>query len=304
MPIGEISRALGAPTVALHRADLHAALLKALPPDAVRTASEFVGFERTATEVVARFKDGREERGDVLVGADGIRSLLRSQLLGDAPLRYSGYVGWQAATVVDPAVDTPGLWRLFIGRGSQFGIVPIGGGRVYWFGTLNLPQGAGADPRGRKDELRAIFAGWPSPISEVISSTDEATILRTELADREPVEKWGEGPITLLGDAIHPMTPNVGQGACQAIEDAVTLARSLKDEPDLPSALRTYEAARRERTSSIVLRARRVGDLLQWESTVACALRNWAWRCVPTALSAREIRQLLRSSVPALPRVP
>ena len=167
MPIGEISRALGAPTVALHRADLHAALLKVLPPDAVRTASEFVGFKQKDTEVVARFKDGREERGDVLVGADGIRSVLRSQLLGDAPLRYSGYVGWQAATVVAPALDTPGLWRLFIGRGSQFGIVPIGGGRVYWFGTLNLPEGADADPRGRKDELRRIFEGWPSPISEV-----------------------------------------------------------------------------------------------------------------------------------------
>jgi 2-polyprenyl-6-methoxyphenol hydroxylase-like FAD-dependent oxidoreductase len=148
MPIGEISRSLGASTVALHRADLHAALFKTLPPNALRSDSEFAGFAREGTEVVARFKDGREERGDLLVGADGIKSVLRSQLLGQAPLRYSGYVGWQAATLVGPAIDTPGLRRLFIGRGTQFGIVPIGGGRVYWFGTLNLPEGSAAGPWG------------------------------------------------------------------------------------------------------------------------------------------------------------
>jgi 2-polyprenyl-6-methoxyphenol hydroxylase-like FAD-dependent oxidoreductase len=300
LAIGEISRSMGAPTVAIHRADLHSALLSLLPSEVIRPASEGVGFSQSADGVVVRFKDGREEKGDLLVAADGIRSALRAQILGDAPLRYSGYVGWQTASTIPGPLETPGQWRIFVGRGSQFGIVPIGPGRVYWFGTLNLARGAVVDSGGRKAELARIFEGWASPIPDLVRAADEASIIRTELSDRDPARKWGEGRVTMLGDAVHPMTPNVGQGGCQAIEDAVRLARALKDGPDPVGALRAYESARRERTAHIVLLARRAGGMLQWEGDVACALRNWLWRWMPRAIELARLRRLLGVEIPDL----
>lgn len=137
------------------------------------------------------------------------------------------------------------------GRGERFGVVPIGRERVYWFATANVPEGGG-NSKDQKEELLRRFGTWAEPVAELISLTPETAIFRNDIYDRQPLEQWGMGRVTLLGDAAHPMTPNLGQGACQAVEDAVVLADCLSNLRDVSKALRTYESRRIGRTTALV----------------------------------------------------
>ena len=162
------------------------------------------------------------------------------------------------------------------GAGLRFGLVPIGFDELYWFATANTPAGGkdGALP----EELLARFGAWHDPIPAVLRATPVERIIRTDIADRVPVTKWTSARVALLGDAAHPMTPNLGQGACQAIEDAVVLATLLGGGADVSAALREYEARRVARANGVVTQAHRFGALGQWESGVARALRDGAMR--------------------------
>jgi 2-polyprenyl-6-methoxyphenol hydroxylase-like FAD-dependent oxidoreductase len=179
------------------------------------------------------------------------------------------------------------------GRGRRFGIVPLNDGRVYWFATANAAE-HGRDPAGQlKLRLFNAFRGWHAPIEAIIAATPESAILRNDIYDRDPLSRWTHGHVTLLGDAAHPMTPNLGQGACQAMEDAVVLAACLSGTRDVDAALRHYEARRIPRTSRIVLASRRIGDMAQWENPLACALRNLLVRATPTAIAERQMRSVV-----------
>src|SRR5262249_48152410 len=153
---------------------------------------------------------------------------VRKQLLGDMPLRYSGYTAWRG--VAPYTLEQQGASESW-GYGARFGLVPLAQGRTYWFATANTPEGGEERPGERKTEVRERVRGWHAPIEAVIESTQEDVLLRNDIFDRPPVTRWSEGRVTLLGDAAHPMTPNLGQGACQAIEDAVILASLLQNRP-------------------------------------------------------------------------
>lgn len=292
IPASEMRR-FGDANLALHRADLQAALLSALPEETVRTGSRLVGFEHGAGEAIARFADGREERGDLLVGADGLFSVVRARLHGEGRPRYAGFTAWRGVAspgqeLLPEGADL-GLW----GRGSEFGLANIGSGRFYWYLTKNAPEGEEDDPAGRKEEVLERLRGWYGPAPGAVEATDEAAILRTDIYDREPLgEVWGEGRVTLLGDAAHPMTPNLGQGACQAVEDAVVLARCLADRP-VEDALRLYERRRAARTARIQRRSRLAGRLFQLENSVACRLRDAAFRHVPSRSQLRQLEPIV-----------
>ena len=278
--------------VLLHRADLQKALLAGLGEDAVRLDAEFTSFEQNGTgDVVARFADGQEERGDLLIGADGIRSAVRAQLLGDGPPRYAGYTAWRGVAELE---DNPILGTARFeswGRGGRFGLWTLGWGRFYWYATKNAPEGEEDAVAGRKEELLARFEGWHGPITAAIRATEEPKILRHDIYDREPVKRWGEGHVTLLGDAAHPMTPDLGQGACQAIEDAVVLARYLKKEKsDVASALRLYEARRADRTACLVRLSRCLSRIGQLESPLTCWLRDTALKAIPQRMQLRQLK--------------
>lgn len=285
-----IEAAVGAPTVTIHRATLQRQLLETLGPGRVETGSEVTGYEETETGVTARLRDGRTAEGALLIGADGIRSAVRVQLLGDGEPLYAGYTCWRGVTPEggphpEEIMET---W----GPGRRFGVVPIERGRVYWYATLNAPPGGRDEPGRVRENLLRLFTGWHPPIREVLEATPGEAILRNDILHRLPVRKWGEGRVTLLGDAAHPMTPNLGQGACQAIEDAVVLADCLKGAADPVTALRGYEAKRIPRANGFVLTALRLGRVAQWENGLARAVRDglFAW----TPPSAME-RQLVKS---------
>lgn len=272
--LGPMTARLGAPTVGVHRADLQARLADAAGRDRFRLGATCVGYEADPAGVTARFADGRTERGDLLIGADGLRSAVRAQLLGDEPPRYAGYTAWRGVGLVDRPEVPVGVTILAVGRGSQVGILPIGKGRTYWFATANVPEG-GSDPAGgHKAALLARFGDWYPPVPAAIAATPEDAIIRNDIIDRPPVATWGDGRVTLLGDAAHPTTPNLGQGACMALEDAVVLARCLKGAADIPAGLRAYEAARRPRTALVTTQSWQLGKLLGLESRFWCWVRD------------------------------
>lgn len=289
----DLQRRFGQTNLALHRAELQAALLSTLPAETVRLDAEFTGFTQDGPAVTARFADGREARGDLLVGADGLRSATRAQLLGEEPPRYAGLTAWRGIAEKVDGFAPEGMGLNLWGRGSEFGLINIGDDRAYWYATANAPESSPANPAGHKREVLERLRGWYAPARMAVEATEDSRILRTDIYDRKPVGRWGSGRATLLGDAAHPMTPHLGQGACQAIEDAVALADVLGDvlrgsEP-VDAALRAYEGRRQERTAPIVRRSRRVGWVMQLENPLLCTLRDNLTAAMPSGAQLRML---------------
>ena len=275
--------AADAPSVLIHRADLHAVLADGLPPWAIRTDAAFAGLRETADGVEADFGEAGTAEGPFLVGADGLRSAVRRQVLGDGEPVYRGYPVWRGVAPAGAAEWTSLTETL--GRGLRFGTVPIGGGRVAWWATANEAEDADDGAEGRKAKLLRLFGDWHRPVPQLIEATPEDGILKNGTYDRPPVRRWGRGRVTLLGDAAHPTTPNLGQGGCMAIEDAAVLARCLSETEDVPAALRAFEARRYRRTAWVTRESLRYGRVAQWQHATAVRLRDALFRLAPPAVT-------------------
>lgn len=291
----KLKKKVGADTTAVHRADLHEMLLEECREagGSMRVGKEIVGFEQDGGGVQAFFADGTSAHADLLVGADGLRSQVRAGLFGDEKPRYAGYTSWRGIAGPEQDLLPLGVGFESWGWGRRFGCAHVGEGRVYWFATKNAPEGADDGPAGIKAALLETFRGWHAPVEDLIRATEEDAMLRTDVYDREPLKRWGEGRVTLLGDAAHPTTPNLGQGACQAIEDAVVLARCLQGERGIVGALRRYEARRAGRTAEIILESRRIGKISQLENPLLCRLRDYALKVLPAKAQLRRIEKVV-----------
>jgi 2-polyprenyl-6-methoxyphenol hydroxylase-like FAD-dependent oxidoreductase len=241
-----IERRYGAPLSLVHRAELQEALLDALGPDSVRLGECVASLDQAEDAVTVRFADGSADTGALLIGADGLRSTVRAALLGPAEPRTSGLVAFRGVV----PLASPERGGEFWGPGGIFGVAPLSGGRTYWYATL-----AEGDDRSLSD----VFGGWADPIPEVLRLARDREVLRHPLHDRPPAHRWTAGRVGLLGDAAHPMLPFLGQGACQAIEDAVALGEAVGAHGPTPQALRAYEDARRRRATMLVRRSRVAG---------------------------------------------
>jgi 2-polyprenyl-6-methoxyphenol hydroxylase-like FAD-dependent oxidoreductase len=275
-------------TIALHRADLQAELAAAAGE--VRLGVEVTVVEQGDDAVVAVAADGREERGDLLAGADGLSSVVR-RAIADVPVRYAGYTAWRGVSSVPVE---PGRLTESWGVGERFGLVDIGRGRTYWFATKNAPEGEPDEPGGRKAEILRRFAAWHEPIASVVEAADESAILRNDVCYLEPLPRWSDGRLVLVGDAAHATTPGVGQGAAQAIEDAVVLADRLAGGDDLTAALAGYEAIRRPRADAVLKLSRRVDKAAQLASPLGWRLRNAVVRRLPERAQRRQLEPLVR----------
>jgi 2-polyprenyl-6-methoxyphenol hydroxylase-like FAD-dependent oxidoreductase len=294
--VSEMAAELGAPMIAIHRAQLQEVLQEALGPEPLTLGTKVVGFREEPEGVVARLSDGTEVRGDLLVGADGLRSTVRAQLLGDGEPRYAGYTSWRGVCDEPAGVDrstTTESW----GRGLRFGVVPIAQGRTYWFATANVPAG-GIDAPDAHAELLSRFGSWHVPIRDLIEKTPASAIFRTDIHDRPPVQSWARGRVVLLGDAAHPMTPNMGQGGGQAVEDAVVLAWCLTSEAHVPAALARFQALRIPRANGFVRQSRRLGQIGQWENPLACWVRDRLFQAVPDSSVRKSLRRILTFDAP------
>lgn len=300
--LAQVVARAGAPSVCAHRADLQRALADALGRERVRTGAACAGVEARDDGARVLLAGGEALEADVVVGADGIRSAVRASLLGPAEPRYAGYTAWRGVARGFEHPELPRGRGLFcMGRGVQLGVMGCGQGRTYWFITANAPQG-GTDPEGgAKAAAQAAVAGFTDVARAAVAATAPDAVFRNDIIDRPPTRDWGRGRVTLLGDAVHATTPNLGQGACQALEDAVVLAHALKRAPDPTAALRAYEAARRDRTAFVQTTSWRLGRLFQAESRLVCWLRDAS---TASSLGKRQgdatLERLLVTSLPEL----
>jgi 2-polyprenyl-6-methoxyphenol hydroxylase-like FAD-dependent oxidoreductase len=243
------------------RPSLHGFLADAIGRENVVMGAKLVRFEQDDSGVTAHFADGRTVSGNVLIGADGLKSTVRAQLLGNSEPRYRGYCTRRGILKSDLPQTAPE--RIFLGRGERFLFYPVGQGYVYWTAATNEPPGGKEDGAEIKRKVLERFGGWPDPIEFLVRNTDESNTFLSDTVDRDWVKRWGEGRVTLLGDAAHPMTWDRGQGASQAIEGAVLLAGHLEQADDPVAGLRAWEAERIPRTTKVVRSSRVIGKLQQ-----------------------------------------
>jgi 2-polyprenyl-6-methoxyphenol hydroxylase-like FAD-dependent oxidoreductase len=275
--VRDTEQRVGAPTFGVRRPDLHRVLLDAVGDGVVRFGETCAGFEQDGDGVTVRLDGGREEHGDVLIGADGLRSSLRASLPGATEPRYAGYVSWQAIARVDTDVVPVGLFRVIWGRGARFLFYRIGPEDVYWEGTFAAAAGGEDDPDQRKQAVLARFRGWPAPVETIVDASENAAIGRADMYDRPPSKQWGVGRVSLIGDAAHAMTNALGQGANQAIEDALVLGRCLGAKQEDPvAALRDYEQERIPRTTTFASLSWTMARASRLHNALACRLRDTA----------------------------
>ena len=278
-------RHFGEGGVALLRSDLQA-VLAAAAGDCVELGRRFASFTESPDAVVVRTDDGRDVRADVLVGADGAFSAVRRNLDEEIRMRYAGYRVWRGVARY-PLPEQTGT--LSLGRGAQFGLFALPAGRVYWFASLSLPENADDPPLAT---VRDAFAGWHEPIPGVLAATAREDVVVTPVYDADPFGFVARGRVALVGDAAHPSEPTLGQGACQALEDAVVLAACLADGRSVPAALADYDERRVARTNSLVVRARQMGAMGQWHNALACRIRDFLLGHTPSRIQIRELRRL------------
>lgn len=250
----------GVPYISVHRADLHRVLVdrvRELKADAITLNAAVSEFTEDKGGVTVHFSDGRSARGDVLIGADGIKSVIRQQVLGDTPINYTGDASWR---VIVPMDRLPEEFRqtsvdIWVGPGKHAVTYPMREGTL-----LNLvgcvEQNDWDDEswvtKRPWEELRADFVGWHPAITAIIEAADRDECYRWAMNNRMPVDNWSTKRVTLLGDAAHPTLPYMAQGAAMAVEDAAVLARALVQESDPTEALQLYQRNRLERTAKIV----------------------------------------------------
>jgi 2-polyprenyl-6-methoxyphenol hydroxylase-like FAD-dependent oxidoreductase len=272
-----VSDRFGDPIILLPRSVLVNVLLSRIP-DGVLALSTAVSAVSSSGQVVT---SAGELRADLVVAADGVGSGVRSALWPGGPgLKYAGFTTWRL--LVPGTGETPAMAETW-GRGAVFGVMPLADGRVYCYAAASAEAGNRA--RGDGGELAELvrrFGGWHEPIPSLLASATPGDVLRHDVAELAgPLASFHRGRVVLLGDAAHPMTPNLGQGGCQALEDAVVLARLMSAGGGGPSsadlveaALAAYSAARMERTRYVVRWSRRAGAMTMWSSPVAVAFRD------------------------------
>src|SRR6185437_11036800 len=242
-----------------------------LPTGVVRYDFECVGVEQTDQCAAVRFANGHTDEADVVIGADGIKSVVRAALFGLREPRYAGYTCWRGICPRPGAIKAgySGEWW---GRGNRFGITTLTKDRIYWFAVHNAP--AGRHSADEQETVAEIFRGWADPVSQLIATTPPGQLIHNDIMDRPPIRTWSIGRVGLIGDAAHPTTPNLGQGGCMAIEDGIVLARSLAANPNPAVAWMAFTKERFARTAAITQESWRFGKIGQLEGRASCWLRD------------------------------
>jgi 2-polyprenyl-6-methoxyphenol hydroxylase-like FAD-dependent oxidoreductase len=274
----------------IHRADLHNVLIRQLVPGTMITGKKVIDVIQSESGVNLQFADETNVQVDYAIACDGIHSAIRKKLLPGSNPRYAGYTCWRAVIDTAPAGfnfdETSETW----GPGSRFGIVPLSNNRIYWFACLNAAQNDPVRKSFRIPDLLACFSGFHSPVSEILKITRNEDLIWSDIIDIKPIKKFAFGKIVLMGDSAHATTPNMGQGACMAIEDAAVLVNCLEDYATPEEAFQKFEKKRIPRTTKIVNGSWTLGKVAQLENPLLIRLRNAAVRMTPSSVAERQMK--------------
>ncbi|MFV5367529.1 FAD-dependent urate hydroxylase HpxO [Acinetobacter junii] len=245
------------------RADLQQLLMETFGLENIKLGMKMTEIEDQSEYVGIHFADGSEIRADLLIGADGTHSITRKFVLDyQVERRYAGYVNWNGLVEIDEKIAPAQQWTTYIGEGKRVSLMPVAQNRFYFFFDVPIEVGLPNQRDQYKTELKKYFKDWCSPVHQLIDRLDEQKTNRVEIHDIEPFMNFYKGRVVLLGDAAHSTTPDIGQGGCQAMEDAIYLARALQINTfGLSDALERYQNKRNDRTKEMVLRARKRCDV-------------------------------------------
>ena len=225
-----------------------------------------------------------------MIACDGVHSLFRKKLLPESLPRYAGYTCWRAVIDGSPTTldlnETSETW----GPGCRFGIAPLNNNRLYWFACVNATENDQQKRAYGIKELSKHFAEFHSPIPEILQHTKDHQLIWNDIVDIKPFKRFAFGKILLMGDAAHATTPNMGQGACMAIEDAAILANMISDSHSVDEAFVAFERKRIHRTTTIVKESWQLGRIAQWENKLLISLRNVLLRLTPASVAEKQIR--------------
>lgn len=281
-PLGEFARRYGGGAFFIRRVALPRALLQALGRDRVQFGTEVSSYEQDEGGVTVHVADGREIRGDFLIGADGSRSRVRSHLVGDVNPMHAGYQDWGAVVSVDELEVPSGVFWTLFGRGARAGIAHVGPGLVYW--AVSIQRGTTGPPA--IAELREAFSDWPEALRRLIDATPPDALYGGDIFELPKLPRWTGTRVALIGDAAHAMQPGAGRGASEGLVDAVTLAQTLASLDGLQTgsrvkaALKRWERARRRATRPVVRRSRQIGELGRWDGALAILVRRLYIRAI------------------------
>lgn len=278
----------GESTRSIHRAALHEALIRALPSAMLHTGAAVTGYRNHEEGVTMLLQDGTEVEGSALIAADGIHSNLRAATGDNRSPRYSGYTCWRGiAPYKSPQTEGSETW----GKNGRFGIVPLSNEQVYWYATVNTHNQDSRIRSWDRQQLSDNFKEYHEPIPDLLKNTPESSILQNDIDDLVPATRLAYGKVLLIGDAGHATTPNLGQGAALALEDAAWLSQRL-----LPTRPETcfdqFEEARLKRINWVVSQSRQIGEIGQWEHPIAVGLRNTLMTLAPANMNNKMLKRI------------
>lgn len=292
MDAEKLSREHGLDNVAIHRADLHQVLLSTLDRDKIVTGKKAIDFKEDSEGITLFFDDGSKVHGTSAIIADGIHSSIRKKIVPGVVPRYSGYTCWRGVVenkwnIERYAVET---W----GPNGRFGYVPIGNNKVYWFACKNAPLKDTMMSQFRIADLVDTYKKYPHPIPEILNHTSDDDLIWSDISDLKPISQYAYNRILLVGDAAHATTPNLGQGACMAMEDALFVAEEICKQPEsIVRAFKSFEQKRIPRAHYIVNTSFRLGKLSQLENPVLTKLRNMLFRLIPDWVNEKQVARVL-----------
>ncbi|MBX3252775.1 MAG: FAD-dependent monooxygenase [Chitinophagaceae bacterium] len=286
----KISRQYGLDNFTIHRAALHEALLSEMPGAELYTGKKCMDIIIRKNNIQLLFKDGSTVDTDYLIVADGIHSPIRQKLLPGSVPRYAGYTCWRAV-IDNSTLNIDNSYEIW-GNKGRFGAVPLANNQLYWFATVNSPANNTRFKNFTLTDLKEWFREYPLETRTILSQTSEDILIWNDIIDLKPIPKYAFDNILLIGDAAHATTPNMGQGACQAIEDAAVLYDELLKGGELSSVFLRFEKRRLKRTHFITNQSALIGKMAQATNPLMIKMRNAFFRSIPESIKDRQLKKL------------